>query len=97
MMKPGKPTSGNDGFPNYGRTAISGLKKSRKGKHHSLLAKIMEDLRKSQSGFAVTIPLSSIGEVSVLSLRSAIIRAASKENISVATSSDDGNFYVWKA
>lgn len=96
-MKPGKPTSGNDGFPNYGRTAISGLKKSRKGKHHSLLAKIMEDLRKSQSGFAVTIPLSSIGEVSVLSLRSAIIRAASKENISVATSSDDGNFYVWKA
>lgn len=96
-MKPGKPTSGNDGFPNYGRTAISGLKKSRKGKHHSLLAKIMEDLRKSQSGFAVTIPLASIGEVSVLSLRSAIVRAASKENISVATSSDDGNFYVWKA
>jgi len=88
--------SKNEGFPNYGRTPIAGLKKSRKGKHHELLLKIMEDLRKSQSGFAVRIPLANI-DVSVLNLRSAIGRAASKEKISVATSSDDVNFYVWKA
>lgn len=88
--------SQNDGFPNYGRTRVSNLKKSRKGKHYSLLLKIMEDLRDSQSGFAVTIPLANIGGVSVLNLRSAIVRAASTEKVPVATSSDGDNFYVWR-
>ena len=83
-------------FPNYGRTLISELRKSRKGKHHNLLFRIMEDLRGARSGFAVTIPLAGIGGVSVLNLRSAIVRAATKEKVSVATSSDDENFYVWR-
>lgn len=85
------------GYPNYGRVAIAGLKKSRKGKHHELLAKIMEDLRASSPGFAVRIPLSATDDVPVLNLRSAIVRAAAKEGLSVSTSSDDENFYVWKA
>ena len=97
MKKRSEQTLEKGGFPNYGRTRISGLKKNRKGKHHNLLLKIMEDLRKSQSGFAVEIPLASIAGVSVLNLRSAIVRAAAKEKISVATSSDDENFYVWRA
>lgn len=84
------------GFPNYGRTLISGLRKSRKGKHYDLLGKIMEDLHSSQSGFAVTIPLANIGGVSVVNLRSAIVRAAFKVKFDVATSSDEENFYVWK-
>jgi hypothetical protein len=97
MGKSGKsPSEENRKFPNYGRTAVSGLKKSRKGKHHALLLKIMQDLGKSQSGFAVTIPLASIGGIPVLNLRSAIVRSAAKEGFSVATSSDDENFYVWK-
>lgn len=84
-------------YPNYGRVPISGLKKSRKGKHHELLAKIMEDLRNAPSKVAVQIPLSSIASVPVLNLRSAIVRASAKEGITVSTSSDDEYFYVWKA
>jgi hypothetical protein len=83
--------------PNYERTLISGLKKSRKGKHHDLLGKVMEDLKKSAPGYAVKIPLDSIDGVSVLNLRSAIVRSAEKARISISTSSDDENFYVWKA
>jgi hypothetical protein len=97
MKNQSEQQSENGGFPNFGRTAIAGLKKYRRGKHHDLLLKIMEDLRKSQSGFAVKIPLASLGGVTVLNLRSAIVRAASKEEISVATSSDNEYFYVWKA
>jgi hypothetical protein len=63
---------------------VKGLKKSRRGKHHDLMGKIMEDLRNSQPGFAVQIPLNSIDTVSVLNLRSAIVRAAAKENIKVS-------------
>jgi hypothetical protein len=84
------------GYPNYGRALISGLKKSRKGKHHELMGSIMEDLKRSTPSYAVRIPLSSL-DVSVLNLRSAIVRAAKKDGISVSTSSDDQNFYVWKA
>ncbi len=85
------------GYPNYGRTLIAGLKKSKKGKHHDLLSKIMQDLRESAPGFAVRIPLSSTEQTPVVNLRSAIVRTAAKEGISVSTSSDDDNFYVWKA
>ena len=84
-------------YPNYGRTLISGLKKSRKGKHHELMGKILEDLKKSAPSYAVRVPLADIKGVSVLNLRSAIVRAASKLGVPVATSSDDENFYVWKA
>jgi hypothetical protein len=85
------------GYPNYGRTLISGLKKSRKGKHHDLMGRIMEDLKRSTPSYAVRIPLSTIEGVSVLNLRSAIVRVANKAGIRVSTSADDENFYVWKA
>jgi hypothetical protein len=86
-----------NGYPNYGRVLISVLKRSRKGKHHELMSKIMEDLKRSAPSYAVRIPLSSIEGIPVLNLRSAIVRAAKKDGISVSTSSDDQDFYVWKA
>lgn len=86
-----------NGYPNYGRVPIAGLKKSRKGKHHELMGRILEDLMKLASSYAVKIPLSEIEGISVLNLRSAIVRAAEKAGIPVSTSSDDENFYVWKA
>jgi hypothetical protein len=96
MAKRDKQPSKGTGYPNYGRVEVKSLKKSRRGKHRELMGKIMEDLRNSQPGFAVQIPLDSIGNVSVLNLRSAIARAAAKENIQVMTSSDDRCFYAWK-
>jgi hypothetical protein len=96
MTKRGKHPAKGTGYPNYGRVEVKGLKKSRRGKHHDLMGKVMEDLRNSQPGFAVQIPLNSIDTVSVLNLRSAIVRAAAKENIKVLTSSDDRYFYAWK-
>jgi hypothetical protein len=84
-------------YPNYGRVPITGLKKSRKGKHHELVAKILEDLRDVPPKVAVQIPLSSTSGVPILNLRSAIVRASAKEGIAVFTSSDDQYFYVWKA
>jgi hypothetical protein len=85
-----------NGHLHFGTALIAGLKKSRKGKHHQLMARVMEDLKKSAAGYAVKIPLSSIKGLSILNLRSAIVRAANNEGVSVSTSSDDQNFYVWK-
>ena len=92
-----EPPEPQRGHPHFKRAAISGLKRSRKGKHHELMLKVMEDLRDSESGFAVEIPLAATGGTGVLNLRSAILRASAKEGLEVSTSSDDKNFYVWKA
>src|SRR5215831_15110507 len=100
MVKGDKMAKGDkkaSGYPNYGRALISGLKKSRKGKHHELMGRIMEDLKASTPSYAVRVPLSGIKGVSVLNLRSAIVRSAHKAGFRVSTSSDDENFYVWKA
>jgi hypothetical protein len=94
MTKQGKRPPTETKYPNYQRVRVENLNKSRKGKHHELMDKIMEDLRKVEAGFAVQIPLDT---VSVLNLRSAIVRAATKENIKIVTSSDGVFFYAWKA
>jgi hypothetical protein len=91
-----KGGSGAKGLQNYERVPVSGLKKNRKGKHRSLVTRILENLKTLPPESAVRIPLSSIGGVSVLNLRSAVSRATAKENIKVATSADDESFYVWK-
>ena len=90
-----KKTGGN-GRDNYDRVPVAGLKKNRKGKHRALVTRILENLKTLPAESAVKIPLSSIGGVSVLNLRSAVSRATAKENIKVATSADDESFYVWK-
>lgn len=97
MKKTGKQGTNETKSPNYGRVRIEGLRKSRKGKHHDFMAKIMEDLRGSESGFAVQIPIAAPNKISIPNLRSAVIRAAAKENMKIMTSSDDKYFYAWKA
>jgi hypothetical protein len=92
-----EPSDQRHRHPNFNRAAISGLKKSRKGKHHGLMLKVIEDLRHSEPGFAVEIPLAEASDTGVLNLRSAILRASAKEGLEINTSSDDKNFYVWKA
>jgi hypothetical protein len=81
---------------NYETVPTAHLKRSRKGKHHDLMGRVMEDLRRSRPGFAVKIPLASTKGVPVQNLRSVIVRTAAKEKIRVATSSDDEFFYVWR-
>ena len=95
MKKPGRSSHGN-GLANYSTVPVNTLKKSRKGKHHDLMVGIMEDLRRLAKGRAIKIPLAGTDGVSALNLRSAITRAAAKEDIHIATSADDENFYVWR-
>jgi len=92
----GKKMHKGGGHLNYESVPTGDLKKSRKGKHHDLMRRIIEDLQKLRPGFAVKIPRSSTEGIPILNLRSVIVRTAAKERIKVSTSSDDENFYVWK-
>ena len=91
-----KHTGENGAALKYERVPSSGLKGSRKGRHHELIADILNDLATLPNGSAIQIPLNSVGGLSVASLRSAVVRGTSKQGIRIETSSDEKNFYIWK-
>ncbi len=71
------------------------LPSGRKGKHHSLLMRVLQDLDRLRDGRAIRIPLADCGG-SVADIRAAIFRAANKQHFEIATSSDDEFFYLWR-
>lgn len=91
-----KKASQNEISPKYERVLISGVKGHRHGKHYDLIGGIVEDLRTLPAGSAIKVPLDGSGSVSLANLRSALHRAARALKVAIETSSDDGNFYVWK-
>ena len=81
--------------PNFVTISRNDLPSGRKGKHHAMLLKVLQDLDHLSDGNAIRIPLEDY-RASVADIRSAVHRATAKLNITVATSSDEGYFYVWK-
>ncbi len=91
-----KHSSKTDSKPNNFESIAQGdLPNGRKGKHHPLLIKVLEDLEQLPDGRAIKIPLAEF-EGSVADIRSAISRATKKIATEIATSSDEKFFYVWK-
>ena len=91
-----KKASMNGASPRYERVLISGVKGHRRGKHHDLIGGIVEDLETLPSGSAIKVPLDVTDGVTLANLRSALHRAAANLKLELETSSDNGNFYIWK-
>jgi hypothetical protein len=81
--------------PNFESVSQTDLPSGRKGKHHAMLLRVLDDLETLVDGRAIKIPLDDFPG-SVADLRSAINRATAKRNVEVATSSDEHFLYVWK-
>ncbi len=71
------------------------LPSGRKGKHHPLLMRVLQDLEHLDDRRAIRIPLADCG-APVADIRAAIFRAAKNRHFEIATSSDDEFFYVWR-
>jgi len=91
MKDSGKPAS----IGNFETVSQGDLPNGRKGKHHPLLVKVLEDLERLPEGRAIKIPLAEFAG-SVADIRSAINRATRKLDVEIATSSDEQFFYVWR-
>lgn len=82
--------------PKYQRVLISGVKGHRNGKHQELIAGILQDLETLPADSAIQIPLAGTDGVTLANLRSALHRASTSKRLTLETSSDRENFYVWK-
>jgi UDP-N-acetylmuramyl tripeptide synthase len=68
----------------------------RAGKHHKIVSDILSDLARLDQYSAIKIDLAVVGEKKA-ALRSAVLRAAQKQKVGVATSSDDNHLYVFRS
>jgi hypothetical protein len=80
----------------YERVLVSKVKGHRNGKHRSLITGILKDLEALGANEAIKIPLAAADGVSLANLRSAVHRATTARKLTVETSSDKENFYIWK-
>lgn len=74
---------------------IVDVPRGRNGKHHALIGDILGDLENLKPGMAMKVPLKDL-RFSKEKIRSALNRAITKKNITVATASDSTFLYVWK-
>jgi hypothetical protein len=84
----------NDKGKPFGSISRDDLPSGRKGKHHEVIARILNDLSQLKDGRALKIPISELPDI-MPNIRSALSRAAKQKRLNVTTSSDEHYFYVW--
>jgi hypothetical protein len=91
--------NGNNGKAqplNFANKLIASIPHGRKGKHNVIVAKILADLDRLDMETAILVPLDGLNGEKMANVRSALNRATRQKKISVATSTDDKYFYVWR-
>ena len=79
----------------YRQVELSTLRKGRRGKHHNLVERILEELQEMPVGLALEIPLAEVA-IGLANLRSAVHRGAASKALEIETLADEKNFYVFK-
>lgn len=89
--------NGRDRRPlHFANRLITSIPHGRKGKHNLIVSKIVADLDRLDMETAILVPLEGLGGEKMENVRSALNRATKLKKISVATSTDDQYFYVWR-
>ncbi len=69
---------------------------TRKSKHNDIVERILNEVGELRTRKALKIPRSALGSAKIEHIRAALSRASGRENLQLATSSDDYYFYVWR-
>ena len=91
MKKKTNTQSSGRHFPSVPMTEVN----HRAGKHHKVVSDILSDLAKLDELSAIRVDLGAVQEKKA-TLRAALLRAAQKRNIQLATSSDAKHLYVFR-
>ncbi len=93
MARPGKTNV--PAASKYRHVELSSLRTGRRGKHHELVERILQELAAVPSGSALQIPLAEV-EIGLANVRSAVHRGATANGLEIETLADGQNFYVFK-
>jgi hypothetical protein len=85
--------SDNGRFESIDRRAVP---RTRRSKHHTLIEGILQQVSALRGKKALKIPRTALGTAKIEHIRAALTRASGRENLVLATSSDDEYFYVWR-
>lgn len=96
--KNGKNGNGNgtDQPLHFASRLIADIPHGRKGKHDLIVSRIIDDLEKLDLETAILVPLDGLDGEKMANVRSALNRATKERKMSVATSTDEKYFYVWR-
>ncbi len=75
---------------------LAQVPRERKGKHTTLMRRIMQDLEKLEYDVAIKVPISGLGSQKIENVRAALAREIRKTSLIVGTSFDGQYFYVWR-
>ena len=81
--------------PKYRQVELSTLRKGRRGKHHDLVERILQELETVPPDSALEIPLAGVA-IGLANVRSAVHRGATAKGLEIETIADEKNFYVFK-
>jgi hypothetical protein len=93
MVRTGKSNVPTD--PKYRQVKLSSLRKGRRGKHHDLVKRILQELETVPAGSALQVPLADV-VIGLANVRSAVHRGATAKGLEIETLADEQNFYVFK-
>ena len=79
----------------YRQVELSALRKGRRGKHHDLVERILQELDTVPPDSALEIPLAGVA-IGLTNVRSAVHRGATAKGLEIETIADEKNFYVFK-
>ena len=85
--------NGRNQFESIDRTDVP---RTRKSKHYGIVEDILQQMGQLRSKRALKIPRTALRPAKLAHIRAALVRAAARQNVAVATRSDDKYFYVWR-
>jgi hypothetical protein len=92
-----KMENGKNNKPmNFASRLIASIPHGRRGKHDLIVSQIMGDLERVDMDTAILVPLDGLDGEKMANVRSALNRATKERKMSVATSTDEKYFYVWR-
>ena len=80
----------------YVTVEIGDVPRGRRGKHHSVVEDILADVADLKDGSALRVPIDSFGRVKMANVRAALSRAAKQRDLSIVTTSDNENLFIWR-
>lgn len=75
---------------------LAAVPHTRNSKHRNIVEKILQEVGDLRGNKALKVPRAALGGAKIENIRAALSRACARQNLGLATSSDDEYLYIWR-